>query len=79
VTREELTKMSHDAELGTESFKERSRAMFHFKLMKKNAENIDDNCKAFWKSSSKVNIQCLKTEKFPIFFIHDCLRRFQME
>jgi hypothetical protein len=68
VTREELTKMSHDAELGTESFKERSRAMLHFKLMKKNAENIDDNCKAFWKSSSEVYIQCLKPEKFPIFF-----------
>ncbi len=58
--------MSHDAELGTGSFKERSRAMFHFKLMKKNAENIDDNCKAFWKSSSEVYIQCLKPEKLPI-------------
>jgi hypothetical protein len=67
VTREELTKMSHDAELGTESFKERSRAMLHSKLMKKNAENIDDNCKAFWKSSSEVYIRCLKPEKLPIF------------
>jgi hypothetical protein len=53
-TRQTLVKMNDDAKSGKKNEKERSKARSYFKCMKKLAEEVDANCKAYWKSSTQV-------------------------
>jgi hypothetical protein len=54
VTKGELSKMNEGMNDGMEALKRRWSTNVYFRSMRRSAQNISNNCNAFWISSSEV-------------------------